>query len=110
MNETTIVDGTETRRAELRLRTKGMEELLTGLGKNGFCATGPGRIFRVDDQLVIEFCVNVGTYETRIKAMSIAFDVQLTEDEQKFVPPEVDVEKEQDEASPPVVTVPPAVL
>ena len=91
---TKVDDRTEERRVTLRLREGGLKEILTGLGPGGFCSSGPGRIVRHDEGLFFEFCFNVGTYRTRILAMSVAIDIPLTEDELKFVPPE---EKEEDE-------------
>ncbi len=94
---TKIDDRTEERQVKFRLREGGFKEILTGLGPNGFCGTGAGRICRTDDGLFFEFCFNVGTYKTRVLAMSVAIDIPLTEEELKFVPPE---EKDEDETPP----------
>jgi len=96
---TKIDDRTEHRQVTLRLREGGLKEILTGLGPDGFCQSGSGRIVRLNDGLFFEFCFNVGKYRTRVLAMSVAIDIPLTENELKFVPPE---EKDEDEITPDV--------
>lgn len=82
----TVEDGTEFREVTLRVRESGVKEILTGLGNGGFCNAGSGRVMRLDGEIFFEFCFNVGTYQTRVKAMGLAISIPLTPEENDFKP------------------------
>lgn len=95
-----IEDGTEFRDCTMRLRATGVKEIIKGLGPNGFCSLGSGRLMILDDELFFEFCANVGTYESRVLALGIAFMVPLTKEEQSSLT-ETKPEQEKPDETPP---------
>lgn len=101
--ETKIDDGTEHRQVTLRLREGGIKEILEGLSEYGFCSTGTGRLTRTEEELLFDFCFNVGRYDTKVLALSVTIIIPLSDKEKKFVPVQVDEEekeKETDEEPP----------
>lgn len=83
-----VVDGTELRDVTLRIRSSGVEELLNSLCVGGFCNAGRAKVLRLEDRISVEFLMNVGKYETGVKAMAVTFFIPLTEAEALIEPPE----------------------
>lgn len=101
--EDKVEDGTLYRKGTFRIRESGIKEILRGLGKGGFCSLGSGRLLLLEDdgEIFLEFCANVGTYETRVLALGLAFMIPLTEDEKNYVPPDpTPAEKENHDETP----------
>jgi len=94
--EDTVDDGTLTRKCTIRLRERGIKEILRGLGQKGFCSTGTGKLVRLDSgELMLGFCFNVGTYDTKVLALGVDFFVPLTEAEIKYEPAEPSPEEKE---------------
>lgn len=104
-----IVEGTEHHTVKLRIRDGGIKEIIKGLGPGGFCMTGRGRMCLTEDSIHLEFCANVGTYDTRILALGFDVDIPLTEEEIKFSKAEaklVTTEEVLENVTDPVAAVP----
>jgi hypothetical protein len=99
----TIDEGTRYRECHFRIRESGIKELLQGLGRGGFCSLGSGRVQLIEEEgeIFIQFCANVGRYDTRVVALGLDFVVPLTDEEKNFTPPDPGPEQESpDETSP----------
>ena len=76
----------EIRNCEISIRDTGIEELLKGLAEGGHCSAGQGRVYRDESSIYVTFCINTGTIEAGIKALSLQLKIALSEKENKIQP------------------------
>jgi len=72
------------RAAEVSVPDEWARNILDGLGKFGFLSSGFARVYESDGKIVLDFCINSGRYDTKIKAVPIQIVIPLTEDEKKM--------------------------
>ena len=77
------VDGIENRPANVRVRQGGVTEILKALANHGFFSGGSSHVIRMDDQLLVTLCFNVGPHDA-VKAMEFSIDLPFTDSEKKL--------------------------